>query len=181
MWCSSHDPRHVAAGADMSSPRSPPADRRLHSRWDICPWLLWLKRDRSLRVYSLSNIWSINQSVSQYQLPRVNSGRQLPTAQYMMSTGLWIRDRIRLDPHSFYFLDPYPDQHSIFGSRYRREKLQRKCKEIGYNCNFIKIVKENLDQLHGFLLLSNNYFFQLQKAIHKVIYYKVFNAWSRSA
>ena len=101
----------------------------------------------------------INQSVSQYQLPRVNSGRQLPTAQYMMSTGLWIRDRIRLDPHSFYFLDPYPDQHSIFGSRYRREKLQRKCKEIGYNCNFIKIVKENLDQLHGFLLLSNNYFF----------------------
>ena len=49
------------------------------------------------------------------------------------------------------------------------------------NCN-IKKIWLNLDKLHGFLLLSNRFFvFQLQKTLHKVIVYKVFNAGSGSA
>ena len=69
------------------------------------------------------------------------------------------------DPPSFSLLDPDP-------------KL-KECKEIGNNCNFIKICKVNFDQLHGFLLLSNLVcLYQLQKTVCKIIFYKFVKAGS---
>ena len=61
----------------------------------------------------------------------------------------------------------------------RREifsKKQKKCKEIGNNCKFVKILsKVNLHKLYCFLLMSI-----LKKALHKVILYTFFTAGSGS-
>ena len=75
------------------------------------------------------------------------------------------------DPHSFSLLDPDPDP----GEKYFQKK-QKKCKEIGNNCKFVKILsKVNLHKLYCFLLMSI-----LKKALHKVILNTFFTAGSGS-
>ena len=55
----------------------------------------------------------------------------------------------------------------------KTEKMQGKWYRYR-NCNFIFLtIKVNLDQLHGFLLLSNLFcLFQPQKTLHKEIFNK---------
>ena len=75
------------------------------------------------------------------------------------------------DPHSFSLLDP-----DSGGKNNHNKKL----KEIGNTCNFMKIVKVNLDQLHGFILEQYYSFFQLQKTLRMVIFLHFYKAVSGS-
>ena len=60
-----------------------------------------------------------------------------------------------MDPHSFSLLDPDPHPGKIEKSNRKNAKKLVRVLEYCNNFNFIKNVKVNLVQLHGFLLLSN--------------------------
>ena len=68
-----------------------------------------------------------------------------------------------MDLYLFSLLDPNPHRMRIrIQEENFLEKRTEKCKEIGINCNFIKIFKVNLGQLH--FLCNLLYIFKLQKS-----------------